>query len=134
MYRGGLRRKIWSEKENGMAEPNRHAAWHPPRSYSVKLLDQDIPLELARGLTDFLDAFEFAAEWLDREDPTRQGTTRLAIFETRGDVMTEVWTYPAAPPNDQLVKLFGFDPVRWKPAPEGTSRYYGGRTGRRDRS
>ena len=57
-----------------------------------------------------------------------------AIFETRGDVTTEVWTYPAAPPNDQLVKLFGFDPVRWKPAPEGTSRYYGGRTGRRDRS
>ena len=48
MYRGGLRRKIWSEKENGMAEPQRHAAWHPPRSYSVKLLDQDTPLELLR--------------------------------------------------------------------------------------
>ena len=128
-------RKIWSEKENGMAEPHRHAAWHPPRSYSVKLLDQGaIPLELARGLTDFLDAFDFASEWLDREDPSRLGTTRLAIFETRGDVTTEVWTYPVAPPKDQLVKLFGFDPVRWNPAPEGTSRYYGGRTGRRERS
>ena len=64
-----------------MAVPNRHAAWHTPRSYSVKLLDREgSPLELARGLTDFLDAFEFASEWLDREDPTRQGTTSLAIF------------------------------------------------------
>ena len=118
-----------------MAEPHRHAAWHQPRSYSVKLLDREgSPLELARGLTDFLDAFEFASEWLDREDPTRQGTTSLAIFETRGDVTTEIWVYPAAPPNDQLVKLFGFDPVRWNPARDAVSRYYGGRTGRRGRS
>ena len=118
-----------------MAEPRRHAAWQTPRSYSVKLLDLEaIPLELVRGLTDFLDAFEFATDWLDREDPNRQGMTRLAIFETRGDVTTEVWTYPAPPPNDQLVKLFGFDPVRWNPAPDATNKYYGGRTGRRDRS
>ena len=118
-----------------MAEPTRHAAWQKPTSYAVKLLPEPGPaLELAGGFADFLDAFDFASEWLDEEDPAREGKQALAIFETRGEVTAQVWTYPAAPPEQPLVQLFGFDPVRWNPVPEVKAAEYGGRTGRRGRS
>jgi len=102
-----------------MAEPPRHAAWRNPRTFAVKLQPQQgAPIELANGFSDFLDAFDFASDWLAREDPGRDGTAGLAIVETRDGVTEEVWTYPVDrrhPPleRDDLVKLFGFDPFSW---------------------
>jgi|SRR6266571_2129933 len=122
-----------------MAESTRHAAWHEPTSYAVKLLPEPglepgLALELARGFDEFLDAFDFASEWLDEEDPGREGKRCLAIFETQGDVTKQVWTYPSELPDEPLVRLFGFDPVRWNPVPDVKAPEYGGRTGRRSRT
>ena len=98
-----------------MATEIRHAAWQT-RSFTVRMLvEQGSPEELASGLTEFLDALDVVFEWLNREDPGRDGQARLAIFEIRDGVAEEVWTYPPPPSGEEqeLVKLFGFDPVTW---------------------
>ena len=100
-----------------MATSMRHAAWWNERSFAVGRPDgQGPPAELAGGFSDFLDAFDFAVEWLEREDPGRAGTTHLAIFETHAGTTEQVWTYPLERPveGQQLVNLFGFDPTTWK--------------------
>jgi len=99
-----------------MASESRHAAWQKERSFAVKLLpEQGPPADLASGIPEFLDAIDFAFEWLNREDPSRRGTPSLAIFETAGDEVEAVWSYPPAPPEGPaLVELFGFNPVTWK--------------------
>jgi hypothetical protein len=99
-----------------MASESRHAAWQKERSFAVKLLpEQGPPADLASGIPEFLDAIDFAFEWLNREDPSRRGTPSLAIFETAGDEVEAVWSYPPAPPDGPaLVELFGFNPVTWK--------------------
>lgn len=105
-----------------MATEIRHAAWQTGGSFAVKLLvEQRPPEDLASGLTEYLDAVDFAIEWLDREDPARDGPIQLAIVETRDGVTEEVWTYPPPPPGGgaELVKLFGFDLVNWEPAGRG---------------
>lgn len=102
-----------------MAPETRHAAWHDERSFAVRLLPEEgDPTELVSGLGDFLEAVDFAVEWLAREDPERTGTAGLAIFETRGGEAEKVWAYPPdqPPEGEQLTKIFGFDPVNWKPA------------------
>src|SRR2546427_9444251 len=109
-----------------MATSTRHAAWWNERSFAVGLPDeQGPPAELAGGFSDFFDAFDFAVEWLAREDPGRDGTTNLAIFETHAGTTEQVWAYPPEQPAEgqQLVKLFGFDPTTWKPTvPEFASK------------
>jgi hypothetical protein len=98
-----------------MATEIRHAAWQA-RSFAVRMLvEQGSPEELASGLTEFLDALDVVFEWLNREDPGREGQAQLAIFEIRDGVAEEVWTYPPPQSDDaqELVKLFGFDPVAW---------------------
>ena len=100
-----------------MATSMRHAAWWNERSFAVGRPDgQGPPAELAGGFSEFLDAFDFAVEWLEREDPGRAGTTHLAIFETHAGTTEQVWTYPPERPAEgkQLVNLFGFDPTTWK--------------------
>src|SRR5437868_15195214 len=72
--------KLRVTEETGMANETRHAAWQTERSFVVRILPEDgPPADLARGLTEFLDAFDFASEWVSREDPARDGTSRLAI-------------------------------------------------------
>jgi hypothetical protein len=113
-----------------MATETRHAAWQTGRSFAVRLLtEQAPPADLASGLPDFLDAVDFAFDWLNREDPARDGAARLAIFATRDGVTEEVWTYPAARRGDdqELVDVFGFDPVTWVPG----VREFAGRESRR---
>lgn len=103
-----------------MATETRHAAWQNERTYAVRLLSGPGPaVDLADGLTDFLDAVDFAFEWLDRVDPARDRATQLAILETREGTTEEVWTYPPGPreareDGDALVERFGFNPVTWK--------------------
>ena len=97
----------------------RHAAWQTERRFAVRLLPEGgPPTDLADGLTEFLDAFDLAFEWLNREDPARTGLATLAILETCDGVSEEVWTYPPLPANGQeLVKRLGFNPVSWAGVP-----------------
>jgi hypothetical protein len=105
-----------------MADETRHAAWQSERSFAVRLLPEEgEPTELVDGIGEFLEAVEFAVEWLGREDPDRTGTASLAIYETTRGEAEKVWAYP---PDDvvegePLLKIFGFDPVTWKPGSEG---------------
>jgi hypothetical protein len=103
-------------KETGMASETRHAAWQTERSFAVKVLPEEgPPADLAGGFSEFLDAFDVAVEWVNREDPPRDGAATLAIFETRDGVTEEVWTYPPAQPGaaDNLVVRLGFNPLTW---------------------
>jgi hypothetical protein len=103
-----------------MASNERHAAWHNERSFAVTVLPAEgEPVDLAGGMTDFLEAIDLATDWLEREDPDRTGTTEIAIVETRDGAPNEVWRYPArdrAVHDRRLVETFGFDPVSWVPA------------------
>jgi hypothetical protein len=103
-----------------MAWNERHAAWQNKRCFAVTIVPEEgQPIDLARGLTEYLEAVELATEWLEREDPTRSGTTGIAISETRDGASTEVWRYPSpdrASHERRLVDTFGFDPVSWVPA------------------
>jgi hypothetical protein len=101
-----------------MAPETRHAAWQDVRRFSVRLLPEEgDPTELVGGIGDFLDAVDFAVDWLAREDPDRTGTASLAIFEARNGTAEKVWAYPPdSPDGAPLTKIFGFDPVNWKSA------------------
>src|SRR2546421_5694025 len=100
-----------------MANETRHAAWQTERRFAVRLLPEDgPPADLASGLTEFLDAFDFASEWVSREDPARDGTASLAIVETQDGVTDEVWTYtPGQPAAD-------FSPLNWAAVPRFPNR------------
>ena len=98
----------------------RHAAWQTERRFAVRLLPEGgQPTELAGGLTEFLDAFDLAFEWLNREDPARTGSATLAILETCDGVSEEVWTYPPLPGNggQELTERLGFNPANWAGVP-----------------
>ena len=96
-----------------MANETRHAAWQTERRFAVRLLPEDgPPADLASGLTEFLDAFDFASEWVSREDPARDGTAGLAIVETQDGIAEEVWTYTPGPPAAD------FSPLNWAAVPE----------------
>ncbi|HEY8317093.1 MAG TPA: hypothetical protein VIG35_09525 [Gaiellaceae bacterium] len=103
-----------------MASNARHAAWQTERRFAVKLYPVDgSQTELACDLTEFLDAVDFAFEWLNSEDPARNGTATLAIVETHDGVSEEVWTYPPAPSSSgELVNRLGFNPVTWAGTPD----------------
>jgi len=105
--------KLRVTKETSMAHETRHAAWQTERRFAVRLLPEDgPPADLASGLTEFLDAFDFASEWVSREDPARDGTAGLAIVETQDGIAEEVWTYtPGQPAAD-------FSPLNWAAVPE----------------
>ena len=105
-----------------MATDERHAAAQTERSYAVQLrVAGEEPRDLASGLEEFLAAVDFAFEWLQEEDPRRDGSERLAIVELRDGTRHEVWSYP---PSDEpsagqeLVGRYGFNPVSWQPPPE----------------
>jgi hypothetical protein len=104
-----------------MAQETRHAAWQTERSFAVRLLPEaGPPTDLASGLTEFLDAFDLASEWVSREDPARNGAATLAIIETRDGVTGEVWSYPPGPPvgGQDLTARLGFNPLTWVGVPE----------------
>ena len=100
-----------------MAHESRHAAWQTERSFAVRLLPEDgPPADLASGLTEFLDAFDLASDWVSREDPERDGTASLAIVETHEGITEEIWTYtPGQPAAD-------FTPLTWPAVPEFPKR------------
>ena len=100
-----------------MAHEARHAAWQTERRFTVRLLPEDgAPTDLAGGLTQFLDAFDLASDWVNREDPARDGTARLEIVETHDGVTEQVWTYTPGQPAPE------FNPLSWAAVPEFPSR------------
>jgi hypothetical protein len=103
-----------------MATDASHAATQLDKSFAVEVLTgPETATVIAGGLSDFLDAFECAVEWLDREDPQRTGDVSIAILLTSGAGRELVWSFPpegAEHPNRAsrgLVEVFGFDPVTW---------------------
>jgi len=115
-----------------MVNSDSHAATNGESTFAVILLLGDGPAQLAGALGSLSEAFEHAAEWLDREDASRVGTVKLAIVEDRGGATSTVWSYPPehmpASESGGLVEVFGFDPVHWKPravggrvSPQGSS-------------
>src|SRR5437868_1850613 len=110
-----------------MAEETRHAAWHQEtKSFAVTLVPEQGPPEtLASELTDYLDAIDFAIEWLSREEVGRDETASLAILQTHAGATEKVWGYPPERPAErqELQQTFGFDPVNWRSAaPEFSAR------------
>jgi hypothetical protein len=97
-----------------MAVEVRHAAAH----FAVRLLvESGAGAELASGLPDLADATDFAVDWLDREDPLREGSVRLVIVRVDDAGVHTVLTYPPDAPERSpgLVAVFGFDPTTWQP-------------------
>jgi hypothetical protein len=96
-----------------MAVDVRHAA-----SFAVRVLGESgAGPELASGLPDLAAATDFAVEWLDREDPRREGNVRLVVVRVDDGGVHTVLTYPADAPSRSpgLAAVFGFDPTTWQP-------------------
>jgi hypothetical protein len=105
-----------------MATDLRHAATQHDKQYSVEVRTERGTVVAADALSEFLDAFDCAMEWLEREDPERAGDLSIGIYQTKDGVATKVWAYPAEPgahaaadKASSLVNVFGFDPVAWRP-------------------
>ena len=64
--------------------------------------------------TSFLEAAEFACEYVQDEQPRA-----LEVEKIDGSVRETVWTYSEAraeakaATREKLVRTFGFDPIRW---------------------
>ena len=106
-----------------MATDQRHAARQDDKRFAVEArLGAERAAVLADDLSDFLDAVDFAMEWLEREDPERTRDIEIAIYSSRAGERERVWAYPATVTTHEvdetrrLVDLFGFDPVTWRPA------------------
>jgi len=101
-------------KGEGMAVDIGHAA----ASFAVRVLGESgAGPELASGLPDLAAATDFAVDWLDREDPRREGSVHLVIVRVDDAGVHTVLTYPADAPSRSpgLVAVFGFDPTTWQP-------------------
>ena len=102
-----------------MAHALRHAAGRSV--YEVhEVLGEDPGLDLGSRYecTDYLDAFDFALDFLQEHDPQREGkVSGIDIEQVHGAERETVWAYrhgrPEAAPVD-LVAVWGFDPSRWQ--------------------
>ena len=101
-----------------MAELSRHAAGRT--LYEVhEILDGDPALDLGSrfACADYLEAFDFALDFLQEHDPQREGrVSGLDIKHVNGAERETVWAYrhgepPAKQPD--LVALWGFDVNNW---------------------
>jgi hypothetical protein len=102
-----------------MAEARRHAAGRSV--YEVhEILGEDPGLDLGSRFEcgDYLEAFDFALDFLQEHDPEREGkVSGLEIKQVHGAEQHTVWAYrhggPGLAPAD-LVARWGFDPSRWQ--------------------
>ena len=102
-----------------MAEPLRHAAGRS--IYEVhEILGGDPGLDLGSRYrcADYLEAFDFALDFLQEHDPERVGkVSGLDIKHVHGAEDKTVWAYrhsdAGLAPAD-LVARWGFDPGRWQ--------------------
>jgi hypothetical protein len=107
-----------------MAYALRHAAGRS--KYEVhEVLGKDPGLDLGSRFecSEYLDAFDFALDFLQEHDPRREGkVSGLAIEHVHGTERKTVWAYhhgePDLAPAD-LVAHWGFDPTRRWHGPAG---------------
>ena len=94
-----------------MAEQHSHAAWHP-EAYAVYALHATRRV-LVGERQSFLDAFDFAAEYLDECDPQREGTVPGLEIVRGGPGGEAIWHYAAdtPPPSYDPIERWGF--VHW---------------------
>lgn len=90
-------------------------AGHPVyRVYEVAYEPVYRPGEVLYESAGFLEAADFAGEYVQREQPSA-----LEIDKVDGPVRETVWTFSEARASakaasrEKLVRTFGFDPVRW---------------------
>jgi hypothetical protein len=108
-----------------MAEIARHAAGRSV--YEVhEILGADPGLDLGSRFqcADYLEAFDFALDFLQEHDPEREGkVSGLDIKQVHESRQHTVWEYRhgdvANAPAD-VVALWGFDPKAWN-GPSGLS-------------
>jgi hypothetical protein len=107
-----------------MADETRHAAGRS--IYEVhEVLGRDPGLDLGSRYecADYLEAFDFALDFLQEHDPHREGKVDgLDIKQVSGSGRETVWAYrhgeqDAAPAD--LVALWGWDPTRRWQGPTG---------------
>lgn len=86
-----------------MAQQHSHAAWHP-EAYAVYAIHATRRV-LVGERPSFLDAFDFAAEYLDECDPQREGTVPALEIVSDGK---SIWRYSVEEPAPR------YDPIeRW---------------------
>jgi hypothetical protein len=107
-------------EQHGLAISSEAPPRQPSRFSDDWLYEIGEPTEPPLFRTDsFLEATDFAFEYLAAESPTR-----LEIVRLRGANRERVWEYDreASSAVDDLVDVYGFDPNAWR----GPPGYYGG--------
>ncbi len=107
-------------EQHGLAIHSEAPPRQPSRFTDDWLYEVGEPTEQPRFRTDsFLEATDFAFEYLAAESPRR-----LEIVRLRGASRERVWQYDheASSAVDDLVDVYGFDPNAWR----GPPGYYGG--------
>ncbi len=91
-----------------MAEQRSHAAWLP-EAYAVYAIHSTRRVLVGERET-FLDAFDFAAEYLDERDPHRAGTVPALEIVAGGAGGRTVWQYSVdePPPSYDPIERWGF--------------------------
>jgi hypothetical protein len=106
-----------------MAEDLRHAAGQA--TYEVhEVLDEDpaVDLGLLHRCTDYVQAVEFAFEYLGRRDPHRAGHVgALQVVKSEGGKSETVWSYShtAQAGRPDPTHRWGFDVTRRWSGPSG---------------
>jgi hypothetical protein len=105
-------------KGEGMAGTSRHAAGRS--LYEVhEILAGEPALDLGSrySCSDYLEAFDFALDFLQEHDPERVGRiSGLDIKQVQGVQQETVWAYRHGDPGEvqpDLVARWGFDVNRW---------------------
>ncbi len=105
-----------------MAERPRHAAGRS--IYEVHETLGALDLGSRFRCADYLEAFDFALDFLQEHDPEREGRINgLDIKQVQGDRNETVWAYrheEAGKAPADLVAVWGFDPGHWQ-GPTGLS-------------
>jgi hypothetical protein len=100
-----------------MAQPESHAAEHYAVHEGLKL-HRGLDLGLRHQCDSFLDAAEFAFEFLDEHDPQREGrVSALEIVRVSPALRETVWRYEhdGSPSGHQDPReLWGFDVTTWR--------------------
>lgn len=109
----------------------RHAAWHE-EAYAVYEVLGETRVLIGRERT-LLDAVDLVADYLEAEDPAREGNVlALEIVEGPSSEGETVWryAYAAAAPAFDPIAHWGFDALRWT----GPARPRDGGAGRQSAS
>jgi hypothetical protein len=104
-----------------MAEAIRHAAWQTV--YEVRETRGTLDLGTRYSCADFLEAVEFALDYLVDQDPERSGLVRgLRVDRVRGEARSAVWRYDSEDAQEQAdepTRIWGFDITRRWRGPTG---------------